>query len=128
MVRGSKSATSQAQNRTVTIAMPPAANSQPQPQSRSDQRSHPQRLPRSQSDQRSHPQQGNNSEEEFNFAAAEGNESGSENDIGSQSQTQPTSRSSRKKAHDITVLFKAKEIEHEGCDTKTKVKVCVWCG
>jgi hypothetical protein len=105
MVRGSKSAASQAQNRTVSIAVPPAAN--------------PQRL---------HPQGGSNSEEEFNFAPAEANESGSEHDVGSQAQTQLTSKSSRKKAHDIATLFKTKEIEHEGCDTKTKVKVCVWCG
>jgi len=68
MVRGSKSAASQAQNHTVSIAVPPAAN--------------PQRL---------HPQGGSNSEEEFNFAPAEANESGSEHDVGSQAQTQLTS-------------------------------------
>jgi hypothetical protein len=114
MVRGSKSTASQAQNRTVSIAVPPAAN--------------PQRLRQSKSSQHSHPQGGSNSEEEFDFAPVEANKSGSEHDVGSQSQTQLTSKSSRKKAHDIATLFKTKEIEHEGCDTKTKVKVCVWCG
>ena len=101
-------------SRNPRVAIAPALNP-PQEGSRSDQGSRPR------------PQEGHTSGEEFDFGAAEDDVSVEPN-LGTQSETQPTTKSTRG-AQDIQLLFKLIETEElDGDGEKVEKRVCTWCG
>jgi len=75
---------------------------------------------------RSRPQGGDASGEEFDFAATGENSSESEDNVGSQPHTQPTSKSLRK-AQDIKLIFKTIDLEELAVDgKKIQKRTCSW--